>query len=265
MDIITFSTQLEESMKAQLEEVRTTHREVIAGPAKRLVILEETLAKLKQFVRRYRFTGQQEEVQFFKEVKPLFLSQYFFYKKLFSIRLQENYMSPEEKQVFHKEVLAGMARFVDQHVDFLVYCMTDQTHLDAHYFTRQQPGAPTLADPSCSTGYDEILAEYLADDRLKDIWLPAEGLHGVVRSNLKWTGRKTDLIELLFALQASGCINHADAQVKEIASALERLFNISLGNYYSVLGKIRLRKNPDLFLDQLKEDFLRKVQELDQS
>jgi hypothetical protein len=83
-------------------------------------------------------------------------------------------------------------------------------------------------------------------------------------SRLFWTGNKTELIELIYALQSSGAINSGTADIKEMASLFEQIFNIDLGNYYHTFIEIRARKGSKTkFIDKLEEALLRRFEESD--
>ena len=85
------------------------------------------------------------------------------------------------------------------------------------------------------------------------------------RSKLFWTGNKTDLIELIYALQSSGAINSGSSDIKDIAIMCEQMFNINLGDYYRTFLEIRLRKiNQTKFIDKLRDALLQKMDELDE-
>jgi hypothetical protein len=47
---------------------------------------------------------------------------------------------------------------------------------------------------------------------------------------LTWTGNKTDLIELIYALDMEGSFNDGKVPLTQIAAYFERVFNIDLGN-----------------------------------
>jgi len=84
------------------------------------------------------------------------------------------------------------------------------------------------------------------------------------QSKLFWTANKTDLIELIYALHSSGAVNSGTADIKEMASAREQLFNIELGDYYRTFLEIRSRKiNQTKFIDKLKESLAHKMLESD--
>lgn len=79
-------------------------------------------------------------------------------------------------------------------------------------------------------------------------------------SSLKWTGTKSALIELIYALQSVDAVNNGKADIKQIADSFEHLFNISLGNYYRQFQEIRLRKNGKTnFLDDMREKLIQRL------
>lgn len=81
---------------------------------------------------------------------------------------------------------------------------------------------------------------------------------------LGWTASKTDLIELIYALQASGAIKSGTAGIKEMASACEEIFDLNLGNVYRTFLEIRERKiDQTKFIDRLKTTLLRRMEETD--
>lgn len=74
-----------------------------------------------------------------------------------------------------------------------------------------------------------------------------------ISARLKWTGTKTELIELIYALNTAGCFDGGKAPLARIASYLCEVFDTSLGaniarNFYDM----RLRNRPTPFLDRLK-------------
>lgn len=84
-------------------------------------------------------------------------------------------------------------------------------------------------------------------------------------SRLFWTANKTDLVELIYALHTTGAINSGTADIKEMASVCERLFNIELGDYYRTYLEIRSRKiNQTKFLDKLKESLIVRMEKADE-
>ncbi|MEP2130959.1 MAG: RteC domain-containing protein, partial [Algoriphagus sp.] len=72
---------------------------------------------------------------------------------------------------------------------------------------------------------------------------------------LLWTGKKADLVELVYALKTSNAINYGNASVSELATILAEVFGKELQGYYRTFLEIKSRKkNRTLFLDRCKEN-----------
>ena len=75
--------------------------------------------------------------------------------------------------------------------------------------------------------------------------------------SLQWTSSKTALTELIYALHHSRSINNGNADIKEIASVLQKVFHFDLGNFYKIFSEIKSRKTDRTkFLDNLSNGLL---------
>lgn len=263
--IIEFSDGLQSKMKQELENLATDQDEIIKV-GKTLSFIRELTRELKAFTRNYNFQNQAEEIQFFKEVKPVFLSQYYYHKRIFAIRLTDSFKDVKDRQASYYNILQQLQVFVRNNLVFYEYCMSGNTIMDAQYFTRQQANYKSLNwDESFSTGYDVKLAKILANELVKKYILTAlqKGNSELSEgSTLTWTDSKASLIELIYALHSAKVFNKGASDIKLVASAFENLFNISLGNYYRVIQEIRIRKSGQTnFLDQIKVALQHKLSE----
>lgn len=265
MSILEFSEQLQHRLKADLDELDRGADE-LARAGRMVTVAEEALRELKEFIRGYEFSGVAEEVQFFKEVKPVLLSHYYYYKKMFYLRLRDSFQSPERQEANYGRWLQRMQRFVARHREFYHYCITGATHLDEIYFRRgRNPGLPVDGDERVSTGYDRLLGRLLAHELLRARFqeLQKSSLSGASSSALVWTGSKTDLIELIYALHFAEPFNNGSANIKLIASLFEQVFHVNLGDYYRTFQDIRIRKKSQTpFLDQLREKFIQRLRDM---
>jgi hypothetical protein len=88
--------------------------------------------------------------------------------------------------------------------------------------------------------------------------------NGANYTMLRWTAPKVALIELIYALHASGVYNNGNTDLKRIASAFERFFQVDLGNFFNAFQEIRIRKkNRTVFVDRLKETLIRRMDAAD--
>ncbi|WP_298948607.1 RteC domain-containing protein [uncultured Polaribacter sp.] len=133
-----------------------------------------------------------------------------------------------------------------------------------------------LPDEQFSTSKDSTVAKILAFDmliihlkkevdKLEDNGMETNGNTFKKQSQLFWTGNKTELVELIYALYSAGKINSGTADIKELAMTFEEMFNINLGDFYRTFLEIRSRKiNQTKFIDKLKESLITKMLESDE-
>lgn len=90
--------------------------------------------------------------------------------------------------------------------------------------------------------------------------LPA--VHPKSAKNFRWTGKTTDLVELLYALHEAKCIDNGEMTLKEMEVWVYRLFGIESKDCYRFYVSIRNRKRDSrtAFLDHLKDKLLEKMQ-----
>ncbi|MBX2968251.1 MAG: RteC domain-containing protein [Cyclobacteriaceae bacterium] len=267
MNIIEFSEGLQAKIKQELDTLNTDQDEIIKI-GKVLTFIRGMITELKEFTRSYKFQSTSEEIQFFKEIKPVFMSQYFYYKKIFAIRLFDSFKDAKSKQANYYDLLNRLEVYVKKNLEFYQYCMSGKTFMDAHYFTRQNTAHQSLdLDENFSTGYDTRLAKILTNELVKKHILTAlHKCHSEISNGpiLTWTDSKASLIELIYALHSAKVFNKGVADIKLVASTFENLFNISLGNYYRVIQEIRIRKSGQTnFLDQLKAKLQQRLNDYD--
>jgi len=82
---------------------------------------------------------------------------------------------------------------------------------------------------------------------------------------LHCTASITDVVELGYALHANGFFNNGKASIKEVMDFLSNVLQKDLTNRRRLFFQIRERKgNATKYLDELKTDLIRYMDELDQ-
>src|SRR5690606_10690344 len=270
LDIKGFSDQLHDSLKAELEAIGRENDDLIARAGKSIVAVRSAISQLKDFVYKYQFSGKDEEIEFFKEIKPVFISQYYYYDKIFTLKIHEPFGSRESINAYYLDQLNQLQAFLTENHEFYRYCLSNATYFDDKYFTRsERPFRPIEIDTTFSTGYDLILSTILANQLVREhlqslISRLDVGSPGLSTSSLTWTGTKTGLIEIIYALQSMGAFNDGKADIKQVATSFESFFNVSLGNWYRHFQEIRLRKIARTnFIDQMKKALEERLERLD--
>ncbi len=254
-----------------LQTEMTTQLAAITHPAdsweflfQSLEITRTHLAQLKDLTLQTSFPDPVEEIKFFRHVKPHFLSQYLYFFKLIRIKRLTPVQEKSRLEFLHRQ-LEKQNACRQKHFEFYQYCLSQDTHLDPIYFLRQPARLNPSLDAAFSTLGDLRLSQLLAGDRVSDYLIRTIAIaHAAANGSLTWTGSKASLIELIYALHATDALNQGAADLKQIAAALQALFQVDLGNYYRVFQEIRQRKiNRTSFLDQMKSRFIQRMDALD--
>ncbi|WP_123908008.1 RteC domain-containing protein [Chryseobacterium sp. G0162] len=102
------------------------------------VFLQELLKDLKTRILRSGFKNHNEEVFFFKRIKPPLLGKLIYYNKIFRIES----LSPQSTEMFHiyyEQHIRILEEEFKEHIDrsdFHQYFRTERTDLDDKYFWR---------------------------------------------------------------------------------------------------------------------------------
>ena len=72
---------------------------------------------------------------------------------------------------------------------------------------------------------------------------------------MRWTGKASDLVEILYGMAEMGCINDGEITVGELAAFFYSLFNVEAKDCYRIYSDLKLRKNDSrtYFLDKMQE------------
>lgn len=258
--------------------------DVIVKAEKGIKITNQALKEIRNHLSNYQFKTNRKEIYFFKDVKPKVYSKLIYYVKLFNIETKRPRSSKKSQIKYLNKHIDKLQIYFNDNLEFYHYYRRGATFLDEQYFLRGKADIRLhpetfhfFTDQQFSTSHDSTVATILAYDMLivhlkKEIdkldnnrMETTNSLNQTYSTKLFWTGHKTDLIELIYALQSSGAINSGTADIKEMALACEQVFNIDLGDVYRTFIEIRSRKiNQTKFLDKLKESLVQKMHDSDE-
>lgn len=237
---------------------------------KAINICQEYLGKLKKYIEENPLKTTEEEIHFFKSTKPKFQSKLFFYLKWYHIQIRK--IASDNKTIveYYQKECRKLKRFSKETIDFQTYLHSGQTHFDEMFFTRNNPDLTIYAEPlytvldnSFSTTHDYLTAKIMAHDMLmKSLQTEISKLSKQNKKNqsqYKWTDKKIDLVELIYAIYTSNSINRGNIEISEIAEIFSEVFNEDLGNIYRTYAEIKNRKNPTRYIDHLKDKLLEKI------
>ena len=236
------------------------------------------IATLKEKLKGWLFSSEQEEIDFFKYQLPLFLSACIYYTERFRV----DPVHFAYGTLFRTRLLERQRRKIDDfltdNAEFYDYLKSGLSHLDKYYFLQSgfiRPAETELLHPVMSnafgTPYCLRAATILAYMRLvDDAVLRNEDKNDRASSanaketRLVWTDPKAGLIELIYSLKEQGSFNHGKADLKIITRYFERAFCVGLGNVSRTFQEIVCRKTGyTLYLDSLKTSLISRIDEIE--
>ncbi len=246
-----------------------------------ITIILKSINELKKTTIKSNFKSQNEEIQFFKDIKPKFTSKLIYYNTIFKIETKKPHGGERILKKYLNNELDKLKRYFDNNLDFYKYYRTGSNYLDHKYFSRGKIDIKLALDSfyfevdhSYSTSHDFKVAKIMAHDLiqvyLEDQLLMLENKEPKEKSQVNpkvkqtWTGSKVALIELLYALHTEGVFNNGSSDLKDIAEYFENIFNINLGQYHRAFLEIRMRKSDQTkFLNALKEKLIKRMENTD--
>lgn len=224
------------------------------------------------------FAGLQEEIAFFKTMKPQVEGRLLYYNSRLKITLGKPAGTKQQQRSYFEKELEKITAFYETNRFLVQYYRSGETFLDDKFFVRVEASTlPAICGTVQSKGLHamcdgfaaelvayELLAGHLAEElsALDGTSFPAA--FGGNNSSVMWTDSKAALVELLYALYRKGSINNGQAGIKEIAGFLEKAFGVDLGNYYRAFQELRIRKTGRTnYLDQLRSGLVQYMDETD--
>lgn len=279
MIMIDFYTRLSEKIQAELHTIDLEGCDIPIKESVRMIrFLEECLSELREFFLVLKSISVQDEITFFKEMKPEILGLLLYFNKIHNIELKRPIGSNETQSEYYDKELKSLTYFFERNLDFHQYYRANSTYLDEYYFLRDKSdhqlctdSAHYILDPLFSTGYDYKVAKVICNEMLciylnkKKHCLEKQEIIRKNRKllpeiNLQWTGSKAAATELGYAIRDSGVLNYGNVDIKTIMNFFEVSFNIYLGDYYRTYVAIKSRKKDRTpFLNNLIENLIRRM------
>jgi hypothetical protein len=252
----------------------------ISSQSKRLIdeayemtlYLQDLLFSVKKIVTEEGFKDDEEEIHFFRIIKPQILGKLIYYNKVYRIETTCPVSNGKMYYSYFSGQLANLKREYIDHIcnsDFYRYYRSGRTDRDDIFFKRgninYHDGLNSIVfeiDPTFSTFFDYKTARIIANELLYSYLLtkinPDEDPDVILQKSesskdVFWTESKNALIELVYALHAAGVISHGKIGIRKISLMFQILFRIPLGDLHHAFHRMKTRTGSrTAFLDQLK-------------
>lgn len=273
----------------ELQEDIAFYAEMGTPPANRLSnalkSIRGIMQRLKETIITQGFPSDEEEILFFKSVKPLFVSEQIYLTEYATIFLGKPSLSDGLLEAYYVEELRRLHVFFNRY-GFLYQCYKlEASDLDSVLFLRDAgPSGMVLpetpGDPSFTTSGDHLWAKFMAYERLVS-WMEEElrvlrdggsNDHGAEPQptgpvggpgGLRWTGESINLVELAYSIWLTGQLNNGQVSITEIVEYLEVVFRIRIGKAHRRWQGIANRKRlgHTKYLDECKAAIEKRVEE----
>jgi hypothetical protein len=272
-------------IKSQEDKISSKMMRTADEAYQMILFLKEMLSSIKAEVSQEGFNTEQEEIDFFKSIKPQVLGKLIYYNKIFRIettcpvdngKMYYNYFESQFKTL--------KAEYTESicNEDFYRYYRAGRTDRDHSYFRLGQinyheglKSGVFEIDVNFSTYYDNKIAHIIGNELLYTYLLNKidleENQNMILRSgdtskDISWTNSQTALIELIYALYASNSISHGNLGIRKMALIFQVLFRIPLHDVHHAFHRMKTRSGSrTIFLDQLKqalEEYMEKDKDL---
>lgn len=268
--------QIVKQLENDLQEISSAEYDEISKTEQSVGICSSTLLELRDYVNHSDFKKQEEEIRFFKEIKPYVLSEYLYYSKLWEILIRQPVTSIRKRKKYLRQMITETQKFFNENTEFYLYYRSGTTHLDDKYFVRTEVSCTLncsrfIYDPFFSTSHDYTLAAIKANEKVAEYCneelnkLKRWGRYRLVRSNMAWGHTKRDLMLIIYGIYYTDSVNKGIASIKDLVKGFESLFNIDLSGYYHIFYEAIQRQRPFEYLDKMKEALAKLKEESDEN
>ncbi|HZY37567.1 MAG TPA: RteC domain-containing protein [Mucilaginibacter sp.] len=240
-----------------------------------LLLTSEKINEIKKEVVQNGFSSTDEEIHFFKFVKPAFYALQIYEVDIYNLTTNVPPGTSEMQKAFYEQELLYLFRLFRTNAFHYQYFRSGARELDAQYFTREgRPGdipVLELADPfpGFSTPLDYLFAKFIAAERLQHVLIDKLTVlygHGPGKSaksvpKLKWTGDTINLVEIAYGIWLTNQINDGRASMAEITRWLEEIFEVHIGDPNRRWQDIARRKSisPTKYLDLTISEIAKRI------
>lgn len=277
--------KLNEDIEEDLDHLKSENNPILVFAEKAVNLCISVLQVMKSSVLQDGFISMEDEIEFFRNIKPKVYSKLVFYAKIFSLESKRIHGSKKAQRRLLISEQDKLQLFACDNLEFTEYYRSNRTFMDDRYFMRGIASVRIcienihfLMDEQFSTSHDPIVATILANDILSFYLqrelekLDPKGQTDEITQSEKefpnfkfyWTGTKIALIEMIYAIHSIGAVNKGALDIKLAVKFAERIFHIDLGDAYRTFVEIKERKKERTkFLDQLKNSLLKRMDEND--
>jgi RteC protein. len=281
MSILNYSEQVLTNLRKDLGILMLDGDNKLIQFESAFYLVDKALSKVKHYLSNYEFKNEEEEITFFKELMTEFLKESVYFAELFNLESSKPPGPKKDIKRYFEGELKSIRSFLRSNQNLYNYLLLNKTNQDKVFFLRSSMTPiykPNLFWQTLDTRFCTVYTLYIA--RIKGSLALSEFIDYQLKllngdeseptykrkNPLLWTGKKVELVELVYALKQTGVLNHGRADLKEIAYRMGAFFGMNLHDFYRTFREITLRKKSRTsFLDTMRDqlnDYLEKGEAL---
>jgi hypothetical protein len=271
-----------ESLKLTLNE-NITGSKSLDDPLERLTyvlkIIDDTMYEIRKVLRANTFINVQEEINFFKYIKPEILSHRIEEGLKYNLTINKPIGTSEIQLKYFEEELKALHSFFRMNAFYYQYYRNKFFELDSLFFIRNSgpltvPIADIIIPPEAEFSapmsylFSKFIAyentQYFILEQIAELQNPGgkKKAPASEAADLKWTGDSINIVELAYGLWLTGQLNNGNASLNQIVRWLEANLHVSIGivqRRFDEIGR-RKRLSPTRYIDQMRDNILKKIE-----
>ena len=264
-----------QEFEKEYHALKSLNSDIIETTIQIITYLEKKIKELHKWLKNHLFDNTEEEIYFFKELKPKLFSKLIYHKNVLKIETNK----PSSKKLackFYEKELVKIFTYTKNNKNFYEYFRSKASFNDNNYFIRtpdkcfiQIDSFIVNYDENLCTSHDYQVAMIIANDlltafleeKIKEVNQSCNRIPSTMNPHLNWTGNKVDLAELIYALHHQKVINGGNTDIKEIANHMGKMFNIEIEEsiYRNYLDIKNRKSNRTKFLTNLTDNLNHKI------
>jgi len=243
-----------------------------------IILVNKAILEVKEHLKTDGFENQEDEIIFFKEIRPKILAFKVRVSLEFNIQTNEPIGTKDILIHYYEESLKGFQSFFKLNSFYYQYYRNHFTELDHLYFIRNADHSliplPEITDTdhNDATPMSDLFAKFLAYEQINHLLI--EKISALVNGSemirldneteLRWTGDVINAVELIYGIWLTGQVNDGNASLNQIVRWFEANLKVNIGIPQRKFAEIARRKRLSItkFIDQMAKAIKDKIDQM---
>ena len=127
MEMTGFTQKLQKEIERKIVQIETSDHSILNKSIEASRVLGDAFKRLKEFIISYEFASEEEEILFFKEIKPRLFSRLIYYRKIYNIEMNRPVGSIESQKEYLLTEMDDLGRYTRKRVQTRVFRKVPKT------------------------------------------------------------------------------------------------------------------------------------------